>query len=281
MNSVSKQNSKQAINMLAAQRAIYSRAKVYWGAVIVMSGLALPLISVYSIFNKYYAAYAALLSFGILFLNGLVLITIKRMVTNAAAIQDLFDSYVLDVPKNYILIPSDVNELISEWSAVYFKKHDKSQITDWYAASLRQMGQTKATLTGQSINAWWDGSLRQAYLTGQVTIAGFIILSVLTLGLMQNLSLEDFILAILVPVIPLVQIILSELYKNYVATQGARKNLDKAQGLLNNSTASKVEIRMLQDSIYLHRVSSPLVFDFIYWLSQKKKELTMINSNRA
>lgn len=285
MSTVSKQNGRKAIKLLAAQRALYSQAKRYWALTLILNIIVLPSLSVFVVYNQRYAAFVAIFGITLLLLNGLLILLIQQHIRTAATVQELFDNYVLGIPLNAIIVDQpNLDETVAYWSTRYLSRHTDKRLKDWYATSLKTMPQTLATLTGQTINSWWDSGLRTTYTFLLCTTAILITGLLFTLGLMRNLDLESFVLIVMVPITAPVQILASECYKNIQAASRAQKNCNRAKILSEQSKSKTIaiaDIRALQDSIFVHRVSSPLVFDFIYWLTRKQNELTMKKAYRA
>lgn len=284
MNTISKQNSSESIDMLAAQRMMYSYAKRATGVGLSINLILMPTLTVLSIYNQDFAAYIATFSLLVLIYNALSFIYVKKRVKSAASVQELFDSSVLNIPLNPLIVDdADISEDIEIWSRKYFKHHTDTSLKDWYAPKLKKYNQLKATLTGQRINSWWDGTLRGTYSFGLVLFLVIIPFFVVILGLMQKLTLEAFILSVFVPIVPVIQTFITEYYKNYQASTNVARNLSRAKELLrkaNNGTVQDADIRALQDSIYNHRISAPLVFDWVYWISRKSNEITMNKTSR-
>ncbi len=283
MNTLVKQNDEQATNYLASMREIYAQAKKYWGTTLAISIVLLPLLSVYVTYNQVYAAYFALLSIFLLILNSILILVIKYYVKLAASIQELFDSYVFNIQTNPLLIENeDIKEIITKWSDKYIQKYGTEKLKDWYAKELQDKPQQIAVLTAQRINSWWDESLRLSYTIALTILAIILIACMFIVGLLNHLSLEEFIMTVMLPSVPIMQLVIVEVYKNYLAKNRANKNLKRAKELLRISKSKTVksrEIRSLQDSIFIHRTESPLIFDFIYRISQKSKEKLMKRSS--
>lgn len=284
MSTISRQNSQKSIKLLAAQRFLYTHAKRWWTTALLLSAIIAPILSIIAIFNPRLAPYAACMAILIYTLVGLIGIKTKSLVRAAAETQEEFDCHVLDLPINPLLFEVvDRKEIVSDMSSRYIEKCGKDKLIDWYPKSLTRLSQSRATVEAQKINCWWDQSLRNNYIVAHIAIALLVCCSLVLLGLWQKLSLESFILSVIVPIIPLIQVVTDQTYKNIESKRKAMSNLQYAKTLLanhNNQPIEQAQIRSLQDAIFNHRTTAPLVFNFVYWLSREVKERIMKDSSK-
>ncbi len=290
MNSIKKQNEKKAIRLLAAQRAIYSHAKKYWALTLLLNIIVVPVFSFATIFKPQFASHIAILGIAVIAINAALYLIIKNYIKTAASIQELFDHHVLEIPLNVIIVNKpDIKEVIEEWAdkllnkKTFLKKNKDPRLKNWYTISPR-WEQSKAIITAQRINSWWDGSLRTKYTITTTALVIVIFFVLIYVGNMRDLKLKEFILVIIVPMIPAFQTMIVECYKNFQAIKNAEANLNRSKSLLAASETQQVDmadIRALQDAIYSHRITAPLIFDFVYWISRKKNELLMNKIGKA
>lgn len=110
-------------------------------------------------------------------------------------------------------------------------------------------------------------------------IAGLLGVALLAVGMYQGLKVDQIIISVGLPVLPLVSFVLREYRKQEDTIESLttlkgeiEKVWDKALGgaLEDDLTLNS---RALQDAIYRHRASNPLVFDWLYnWLRRKSEE---------
>jgi len=100
-------------------------------------------------------------------------------------------------------------------------------------------------------------------------------------SLAMDLKLEALILTVLVPAMPIITWALREKYRQgdtigtLVRLKAESEKLWKTAAAGMNGGAAAERSRELQDAIFSHRVSSPLVFDFLYRYRRNDLEAQM------
>lgn len=274
-NTLQLQNNDKAIQMLAAQRNIYSNAKRIKSLITVLIVVFVPIFSLVALRYTHLAPYSAIFSIAVLAINGILGILLTNMKAKAASIQELFDEYVLGIETNDLIITqTDLTEDIEEYGNAELKKRGKQKLLDWYPKSLSSKTTNGLQVSAQKINSWWDYRLRNSYTIFMAILSVLIVLGLFVLGLIVDLKLSEFVLIVIVPAVPLLQLAFSEIVANYQSAKKASSNLAQANFLLKNLSLPNIDtrVRALQDAIYLHRSSAPMILDFIYWVSRDKKE---------
>ena len=135
-----------------------------------------------------------------------------------------------------------------------------------------------ARLICQRTNISYDARLRRTYGTWLLygTVALGVILSFV--GLAFDLSFSGLLLTVVVPLMPLLNWALRERHKqtdtaNYLVTLiGEFEKLwDRALKATRSRDLDR-RSREMQDAIYQHRASSPLVFDWVYYRLRNRTE---------
>lgn len=273
-----RQNRSSAVKKLAAQRHLYSKAKILWGLLLILNLLILPPLTIYALYNLFLTPYIGILSIFALLVNVLCGLWIRDLKKAAASIQELFDNEVLEIPLNNLLLSKiDLTEEIELNASRHLKRHGDKKLKNWYPTALSKMPLTKAQITAQRTNSWWDYKLRTNLIYSIVAIMVIIAVFEFIIGVKLRLALNEWIIAVIVPTLPIVQLLGQELYKHWESKEIAAKNLNEAKSLLRLPLRSNkgTRIRALQDSIFNHRVNAPLVFDWIYFLTRTINETIM------
>ncbi|MBF4280529.1 hypothetical protein EAY27_25950, partial [Vibrio anguillarum] len=228
-----RQNERISLERIAAQRQTYSEAKLRIGIYLVFSVfimillnfIAKPLLINDEFLNiigfkkiditNYIAIYALLLSF-------LELVYLKKIIPSmkekGAKIQEIFDCYALDIKWNKVICGSEVNDFdIKTASDAYQKKHSNwEDLVDWYTPSVEvlQESKVKATLLCQQENLSWDLAQRKSFvsLVNLITFS-FVFIS-FSISIYYGLTLESFILSVVIPCWPLVNFCVVNNYEN-------------------------------------------------------------------
>jgi len=276
------------LDRLAAQRYLYTKAKYILMARMI---LAIPIPLAWSIAVAFWPSlqvYAALWGMTVSLVDASALTALHRSWKELAAkIQEQFDCDVLQMPWADVKVGSRPDlETIAEASAKYKRTHpDDSDLKDWYPPSVREIPLSLARLVCQRSNCRWDATLRRRFTTLVAATIGALIFLVMLMSLIGGLSLEKFVLAVLAPLMPTILWGIREYREQREAADRADRLKDHVQKLWDNAVKGHLspnqldgESRELQNVIYDHRRSSPLIFDWIYNRLRTGQEVKM---NRA
>ena len=167
MNNIPKeQNSQRRLELLAAQRQLYSDAKNLHLISVIIS---VPIVIVWSIMVALFpslAVYTALWGIIATFLELLILSRLQKSAQEKAAkIQQIFDCEVLQF--NWASLNCGVRvepETIIEASNRYKRKNlNFTKLQNWYPVSVEQLPIHQARIICQRSNVWWDAQLRRRY----------------------------------------------------------------------------------------------------------------------
>ncbi|MGF6463074.1 hypothetical protein ACVKU6_003047 [Stenotrophomonas sp. PvP086] len=198
----------------------------------------------------------------------------------SARLQEQFDTTVLDLPWNAFVAGHRVDaEEVERYGSKPLMAARESELRDWYPQSVDPLPMSSARLVCQRTNLWYDSNLRDDYQRCLKAL-GWLYLAVLIVISLQK-PLVDVILTMLVPFGPFALWIIRESQRqgDTIALVARLKgevdgSLDKFQP---NDDAVKLEARarQLQDAIFSHRASSPLVSDLVYFFRREKLEQEM------
>ncbi|MGE6213898.1 S-4TM family putative pore-forming effector [Comamonas aquatica] len=274
------QNKPERLELLRAQRRFYSRAKNYQNFVAI-TALLLPLLGI--LFGAEFPAirpYLGFASIALLLLDVAVLSPKQRASSKAGAkVQEQFDTEVLKLDWNKLVAGSrvDPEELRAIASGQMSDKETKG-LKDWYEGAISRLPLPVGRLLCQRTNVVYDLRVRRMYSGALFFVAGLLGAALLAVGLYHGLKVDQLIISVGLPVLPLVSFVLREYRKQEDTIESLttlkgeiEKVWDKA---LAGASAEDLTLssRALQDAIYRHRASNPLVFDWLYNRIRQKSE---------
>jgi hypothetical protein len=281
MNEIDKkQVEPRMLNLLRARTLIYRRTKNFQAAGLLVS-LGFPLFGLAaSIFLLPSKPFIAFLALAFSFLEVLFLDRWHRaQLKNAAKLQEDFDCAVLGMDWNTFLVGSRIDPE-DVFADAYKKLSDKDEkrLINWYPLAVKELPLYLARLVCQRTNLWYDSALRKRYrvilLTGAVAliaIAGCASLAI-------NFTMTSFVLSTLAPMTPVMIWALRECNRQAATCELLDRLNEEVKKLWDRSrkggTDQEISMRSreLQDAIYNHRASSPLIFDWVYNRLRKRME---------
>ena len=299
MNHISaKQNEAIAIKQLAAQRALYSRAKALFAVqltlnvpvLIILAVVALALDKEWWGLPKIDLAWViGLAGAACLLLDALVWnILIIRLRDHAARIQQAFDAEVLEIPNNEILYgkPAD-REKVEVWSEGY--PVDKLvDLKDWYRTEVAVLPMDAARLVCQRANCWWDMDVRRRYnwFVG-ISVALFMI-AMIGIAIALDCSTKTVFGLIVAPILPFLTMAIKLIQDNNDAINRLQSMKDAIESMWDRviaKTVSDAELKefsqSVQAGIFMNRKSNPLIFDWVHNRIRPKHEKTLSRTTAA
>ena len=270
------------LNRLAAQRQLYSNAKAIHAVQMVLGTLGPPILAVLVAFCSLQPVWAASCAIIVTCLNVLWLNRWQKTLKQKAAnIQELFDCDVLELPRRKLSGGSStaMTELVGEYSSKYSRKDPNyCELKNWYPTETGKLPLYLARVICQRANCRWDSDLRRRYANGIIAVLGFLTVATFCFGLVGDLTLRKFILAVAAPLMPAFLLGIQQ-YKAQIecATRldslriHAEELWDKA---VDNASPIEltVESRELQDAIYEHRRTCPITSDWLHRCLKHKQE---------
>ncbi|SHM51831.1 S-4TM family putative pore-forming effector [Rhodanobacter sp. OK091] len=280
---VSLQNSAEALTLLRARRRTLDRVKRAQRAYFI-AALILPVASVVAAAwwqgGKPWVSFVALL---VAMLDFYCLDRWqKEQIKLSARLQEQFDCLVLDVPWNSFtatkkVIPEDVFELGGDKLSASVEK----TFPNWYPASVQGLPLHLARLACQRTNLWYDAALRNHYARCILWFELVIVAALLASGFILGTSFADFVLTKLVPFVPLVMWLERERRRHKDTEITLSRLLDEIEASIDkfidasSHDDAQGRSRQLQDAIFLHRATSPLVSNILYKLKRSRMEPKM------
>ncbi|MDQ0027867.1 hypothetical protein J2X90_005703 [Variovorax paradoxus] len=285
MSDISTRQSEDASQQLLKARTVTTdQAKLVQGLMVTVSfGLCLLAIAA-SIGWESAKPYVVVAGFVVSILDvTLVDRWIKAQIKQDAKLAELFDCRVLKLECNKFLIGKEIRP---EEIGTAARRIKQKNLPDpiWYATPLlTQLPIHEARLVCQRANLVWDRSQRTHYRR----ILQIMALGVAVIGgaisLAADPHLVPFVLAI-APLSPFAMWALRENNRHRDTTITLDRLESEAQNMLNLAKAQTPaeelthKSRELQDAIYNHRASSPLLFNWLYRLGRNKNEAEMKDS---
>ena len=286
MNNIpQEQNTPHQLERLAAQRQLYSDAKNIQNINIILS---IPSVIIWSILIAFFPSlqiYAALWGLSVTLLEQAIFShSQKNLQEKAAKIQQLFDCDIFELDWSQLCSGSRPEpELIVSSSAKYRKKDPNySNLKDWYQVSVGQLPIHEASLICQRSNIWWDAKQKLRYC--KLILFGLIAITIIVflVGLVGGLTLEKFVLAIVIPLLPAFIFTIRQYIENKQAAtrlDNLRENSENIWQQVINRRITPQELEresyILQNQIYDNRRLSPLIFDWLYYRLKKQNEVEM------
>ena len=268
MSITSSQNSNENINLLAAQRFLYAKAKNIRTFRIVCSLIfALIIAPITIIIIPEIKIIVGIISSRWVVIVFLLTHFENRLIRNAATIQEQFDTSVFDMRWNKFLVGNKISpEIIVSANRKY--KGERKKLENWYG-DISNIPHSFAVLLCQRSNLVWDWRLRR-YLAWTILIFLLILTGVEgSIAYYFNISSQVFFLGLFLPSISFIIIALRELKEHFEIADNKEKLEGQLTNLLNqfvdgDSIGSDNDTRQIQDKIFELRKRAVLIPDWWY-----------------
>lgn len=279
-----KQNEPESLRLLAAMRILYGKAKILRSARVFITGL-LPIVSVICL--NYFSSFKEELAFisGIwLVFNRIFLMEIeKRMVKDAAKIQEKFDVDLFQIPWNSLLVGEKIP--IERIMRLNEKSKEKEEnLKNWYPG-LKSSDHFLNVLLAQKTNIIWDIEQRKFYKYVLYLLLILYILILFVTCFLMNLPTQILIISFLVPSFPLILHLIETARGHKQRHESLEKVLPKVTADVEKYSGSDNGIvntsRSYQDIVFLKRCDVNMVPDKIYWLKRKLFDKIAKETNEA
>ncbi|OUC12077.1 MAG: hypothetical protein B0A82_24310 [Alkalinema sp. CACIAM 70d] len=275
MNNISQeQNTQRSLDLLAAQRQLYSDAKGLQMVSVIMS---VPVVIAWSILVALFpplAVYAALWGIIATLLELIFFSRLQKFTQEKAAkIQQIFDCEVLQF--NWASLNCGVRiepeTIVDASNRFKRKKRNLAKLPNWYPTSVSKLPIHQARIICQRSNVWWDAQLRRRYSKWIVFVLFALTIIVLLIGLIGGLTLEKFLLAVLAPLTPAFVFGLRQYTEHNEAAVRLDRLRENAEALVQEIINRRYtpqdlerESYSLQTQIFDNRRRSPLIMDWLY-----------------
>ena len=271
-----RQNETISIARLASQRLLYSRAKLTRNIEMFLVFLVAFLgLSALAIDNFLFIHWVPVFVLAVWLTNQLVLKRIERnFKTEAANVQEDFDCFVLDLawPEHKGIAPPTSDRIRQLYLKDSRARGDSARFYNWYSPSNIPRDPIQAVVFCQKMNCWWDVNLRHRWKILLWVVMGSCVFLALILGILTEVVIAEFIAYVSSCIGVLGWGIAEIIHQEEVGQKinGLHRHLtelsDKEQVLMS-------ELRSVQDEIYEHRRTGPLVPDWFYWFYRNEQEI--------
>lgn len=275
MNSIpQEQLAQKQLDRLAAQRQLYSDAKRLQAFQMILSIPVVVILSLIVVLFPDFKVYLAFWGITVTLLDVSVFNPWqKSLKQKAARIQELFDCDVLQMDWRELKVGGRHNaETIAEAASKHkCKDPDFQKLKNWYPVIVAKLPLHLARIVCQRASCWWDAELRRRYAMVMMSIVGSLTLFVFLLGIIGGITLENFFLVVLAPLLPVFTFGIRQFNEHRESANTLDRLKGHSEKLWDKAVSDKftpeelaIASRELQDEIYDHRKRSPLVFDWIY-----------------
>ena len=274
------------LKRLAARRKSDSYAKVILGIQIGLSILSPPLCSLVVAFFPKFAVWTALYGIIITCLNILWFTPWRQTLKEKAArIHESFDCAVLELDWRELTVGSQLEmaETVAKYAAKYEpEKPSYSELKDWYPITTGKLPIHLARIVCQRTNCWWSAELRQHYTKVIIVVMGLTAAAAIGIGLIKkDWTFEKWILAVVIPFMPVCLFGIQQLIEHNKSVVLLSKLKTHAENLWEKALiGANIEeltdaCRELQDGIFNHRRTGPLIFTWLYNRYRQEMERQM------
>lgn len=283
MSIIQRQELPENIELLAAQRNLYSRVKNIIGLQMILSGPVAVTAAIITIARPDMKGYVAL--WGILtVVFDLFVFTpwVKKLRDSAARVQELFDTKVLGIEWNDIAVGRKPElELVHEEAQKHgLDEGSKSGLKKWYPVVIDTVPEIFGIIISQRSNAWWDCKMRRKYAYFIRVVLVFIALGLIGFGLYEKKDMFEFLAYIVAPLASTYVFGYRQMMEHTDTADRLDKLKDLAEKIWADAIAGKdvatlkIKCRTLQDQIFDHRKRNPPVFDFLFrWFRDDNERL--------
>jgi hypothetical protein len=146
----------------------------------------------------------------------------------------------------------------------------KQGLENWYSPSIDRIAERYGRIVCQRENCAYDMQIRRTYANAVLSCTILLVLAIVVIPVVRGLDAKTLVMASLVPAAPLLLLGIRNFRENRSAANRSQRIKDALErvwaealaGLDEASLAART--RQIQDEIFEHRRSSPLVFDSIY-----------------
>jgi hypothetical protein len=270
-----KQNTPESIQLLKAQRVIYTIAK-RWGYIdvsIAFLSIVSFICSVFFIMERQIPVISYISSIMATIIIVLISVLQKNKITIAAGIQEKLDNDIFGIPQNKILTPEYPSvEIIAGYAA----KYKRDDMSNWYNKNIIDgYPHPIAVLRCQLTNLLWDKEQRKSFKTAIIILLILTIFALFLICYTKNYPFQDC-MRISMIISPLI----IYLIKNWIGQRGMledKENIVKQILSLmdrykkENDLPTEMELRDIQNSIYNQRLQAKSTISDLWYRIRKKK----------
>lgn len=287
-NIPAEQATPDLVKLAHARQNTFKTAKWAMGAFVIVS-IALPALGAFLARWDEAKPYFALAGLVLLIVDvALLQPTQKDSIKRAAKLAEEFDTKVFKLPWNSFVAGEKVApEDIRKASKRPLSTERKEQIASWYESSVGEVPLRFGRLVCQRTNIHYDERLRRQYVTWLLSLTTIVGGVLFLIAFAKDSKLSEFVMGLAVPFTPVLAWVLRERRKQVDTAASLDRLQSEFQKIWREAIAGASEketesrSRQLQDAIYQHRSSAPLLFDWVYTLLRDKNEDEAHHAARA
>ena len=271
-----RQNDEWSLKKLAAQRYLYQQAKITenWRLVSVLfvAGVLVIGLAVKSDVFDQWATVTVVLMW--LIDQEVMMRRVTKKKEEAAAIQEDFDCFVLDLPwPDHLGITRPIKDRVKELSKRAAQADlSEEKLKNWYYPDGIPSDEIAARLHCQKINCHWDSRLRGEW----IRLVRIFVISLLVVGVVLAIVFEMTFLNVLLLLATGIRL-LAWLFMEQHAHSFAEKRIKHLHKHLSqpdskDSQMALCDVRLVQAALFDHRRVCPNVPDWFYRIKKKTYE---------
>lgn len=264
-----RQNGRYALDLLAAQRALYQQVRVLrrWRTALVGTGAALSCVVALTLARDPVTVGVS---------TGATLLVInlttsgleKQRKARAAALQEEFDTYVYRMPWNPLLADRPTSELVARYAGRHHARFGDAGLTDWYPPA-DATNRWTAVLLCQRTNVSWDAPLHRRWAALLAVVLGLLSTAVVMLGISGLLAPATLAAAVVTPLLAPVQSLIESMRGNLEHARRGTRLDGEIQRLWRASVEGsalpgEADCRHIQDQLFQLRTDGPVVPHLLY-----------------
>lgn len=276
LNSINvQQNEERSIDLLCAQRHYYSLAKCYAWSSLVLCVVFVAMLSVASRMSNctHLVQTLPIYSTSMLFLHFLLKKKRNNLQNLGAQIQNLLDVKLFDLSWNSALCGSEPK---AEKIGRGIRSKGRGKFLNWYGDVPPDIPLTMVSVICMRMNIEYD--LRLKSFMSQSIHWFFVIVFIVVAGAVRQWTVWSFLLYFVVPLSPVIVTFLDiddRLRSDSKMLTRLEERIEVVRKkLLRKETVERSELQDINDNVFSHRQSSPLVPDFVYNILRKRLDAT-------
>ena len=273
---VERQNEPKNLQLLAAQRQLYSEEKIRTGSWYVVS-LAIAILATGAL--TLVKSYEPLITLLVLLVAAGELVLLPRLReprSIAATIQELFDCQVLDQEWNDALAetpdPKAVERAVERFDKRKNREQEWKDLDNWYETpAIQTLPILQARIACLKENVRWDSGQRREWVWWVAGIAGGVVVLLAVVGILSDWLLKQYFSGSFLLTVPLIVAVSSHVARHLEAANRLDHLAGVIEDLRRDALREPVDdakitrrTRYLQTEMCRHRMEDVPVLDWFY-----------------
>lgn len=283
MSIIQRQEIPESIELLAAQRNLYSRAKNIIGLQMLLSVPIAICAAIITIVRPELKGHVAVWGLLVVVFDLFIFTPwVKRLRDSGARVQELFDTKVLGLDWNEIAVgKKPEREIVHEEAQKHGLTEGKiASLRKWYPVAIDKVPEIFGVIISQRSNVWWDARTRRKYSFSICIILVSIIFGLIGYAVYEKKDMFEFLAYIVAPLVSTYVFGYRQMKEHSEAADRLDKLKEISEKIWSEAVAGrdvatlKLKCRALQDQIFEHRKKNPPVFNFLFrWFRDENEYL--------